>query len=217
GLFTGEPPPPPVRRDSSLERGVVGTAPPLVRESDHFFTAAEVDRLLAVREKEALSLKRRLQRASRKGDALESTVSELKEEASGLRKAAQVFVVERDALQLRVSGLEGSVKRKSGALKAASQRRERAEESASFEAAQAREAARLASATREEAGRKDVAYRESVKDAQTRTKALELRLQATEAQASEAQREAAAELAVMSSSQERERAALKAKLSAAQQ
>ncbi|CAM9572880.1 unnamed protein product, partial [Scytosiphon promiscuus] len=211
------PPSPPLRRDASLERGVVGTPPPLVRESDHFFTAAEVERLLAVREKEALSLKRRLHRASKKGESLESSVSELKEEASGLRKAAKEVVVERDALQLRVSELEGSVKRKVNALKTAGQRRERAEENAASEAVQARESARLARATLDEAGRKGQAYGEKLKDAETRLKALALRLEATEAQGAEAQRKAEEELAVRALSQERERACLKGFISAAQE
>lgn len=48
----GESPPPPLRRGSSLERGIVGAPPPLVRDSDHRFTAAEVEGLLAVRDKE---------------------------------------------------------------------------------------------------------------------------------------------------------------------
>lgn len=47
-----EPSPPPFRRDSSLERGIIGAPPPLVRASDHLFTAAEVEALLAVRENE---------------------------------------------------------------------------------------------------------------------------------------------------------------------
>ena len=34
---------------------MVGTPPPLVRASDHLFTAAEVEGLLAVREKEVLT------------------------------------------------------------------------------------------------------------------------------------------------------------------
>lgn len=75
-------------------------------------------------------------------------------------------------LQLRVSELEGNVKRKINALKTASQRRERAEENAASEAAQAREAAQLARTTLEEAGRKNRAYRESIKDAQTRVRLM---------------------------------------------
>lgn len=50
--LSGELPPPPFRRGSSLEWGVIGAPPPLVRDSDHRFTAAEVERLLAAREKE---------------------------------------------------------------------------------------------------------------------------------------------------------------------
>lgn len=52
GLVGVNPPPPPIRRDSSLERGIIGAPPPLVRDSDHTFTAAEVEQLLAEREKE---------------------------------------------------------------------------------------------------------------------------------------------------------------------
>ncbi len=52
GLLNGEHSSPLLRRDSSLERGIIGAPPPLVRDSDHRFTAAEVGRLLAVRENE---------------------------------------------------------------------------------------------------------------------------------------------------------------------
>lgn len=48
GLVSGDPLP----RHSSFEKGVIGAPPPLVRDSDYRFTAAEVERLLAVREKE---------------------------------------------------------------------------------------------------------------------------------------------------------------------
>lgn len=41
----------PLPRDSSLERGIIGAPPPLMRDSDYRFTAAEVERLLDVREK----------------------------------------------------------------------------------------------------------------------------------------------------------------------
>lgn len=54
GLLGAEHSSPLLRRDSSLERGIIGEPPPLVRDSDHRFTAAEVERLLAVRVNEVL-------------------------------------------------------------------------------------------------------------------------------------------------------------------
>jgi len=54
GLLSAEHSLPLHRQGSSLERGIVGAPPPLVRDSDHRFTAAEVERLLAVRETEVL-------------------------------------------------------------------------------------------------------------------------------------------------------------------
>lgn len=46
--FLGEP----RLRSSSLETGIIGTPPPVVRRTGDLFTAAEVERLLAVRDKQ---------------------------------------------------------------------------------------------------------------------------------------------------------------------
>lgn len=77
-----------------------------------------------------------------------------------------------DDLQLRVTGLEDVVKRKTIALKTSNQRRERVEETAKAETAQARGTAELARSALEEAGRKGSSLKERAQYAETRVRAL---------------------------------------------
>ncbi|CAM9157367.1 unnamed protein product [Ectocarpus sp. 12 AP-2014] len=210
------PPPPPLRRESSLERGIIGAPPPLVRDSDHTFTAAEVERLLAVREKELLAVKGRLHRASKRCDTLESTTLVLEQEASNFRSTVEEHVAERDALQLRVSDLEETVKRKANDLKNANRRREQAQEAATSETARASRAAQLARGALEEAGRKQDSFREHARDAEARVKGLELKLEVSEAQAADAKRAASVELVARASAQERVRDEMKATVALAE-
>eukprot|EP00903_Cladosiphon_okamuranus_P011439 g10777.t1 len=212
-----EPPPPPFRRDSSLERGIIGAPPPLVRDSDHRFTAAEVERLLAVRDKKLLSVKRRLYGASKKNDALESAVKALKETESRLRQMVKEGTAKQDELHLHVSELEDVIKRKTVALKTSNHRRERAEERVKTETAQARIGAELARSVLEEAGRKSSALRERAEDAETRVESLERRLEVSETQAAEAKRLAEEELVGRVSAHQRDRATLEAAVSKAEE
>ena len=75
-----------------------------------------------------------------------------------------------DELQLRVSELEGVVKRKNAALMASHHRRERAEETAQAERAQAQVAAEIARSAQEDLRRKGSALRERAQDAETRVR-----------------------------------------------